>query len=86
MSPAVLQLFPKPLAHVAGLPTPLHNEVERKNLIQSSKHEIRSWLKKKEQRLPFTDGEENIPPRIQKRPAHGAISGFCRKAGFSLLK
>ena len=53
---------------------------------QSSKHEIRSWLKRKEQRLPFTDGEENIPPRIQKRPAHGDISGFCRKEGFSLSK
>jgi hypothetical protein len=65
---------------------PCITKLKEKNLIQSSKHEIRSWLEKKEQRLPFTDGEENIPPRIQKRPAHGAISGFCRKAGFSLLK
>jgi hypothetical protein len=42
MSPAVLQLFPKPLAHVAGLPTPLHNEVERKKL--NSKFKTRNSI------------------------------------------
>jgi hypothetical protein len=60
MSPAVLQLFPKPLAHVAGLPTPLHNEVERKNLIQSSKHEIRSWLEKKKSNGYHSQMEKKI--------------------------
>jgi len=43
-------------------------------------------IKEKEQQLPFANGEENIPPRVQKRSAHFAKPGFCCKPGCSLLK
>jgi hypothetical protein len=72
MSPAVLQLFPTPPAHVAGFLYPCTTISFRK---KSSTTEFKVqtqnsvMIKEKEQQLPFTNGEENVPPRVQKRSA-----------------
>lgn len=73
MSPVVLQLFPTPPAHVAGSSTPLVNNIifSTEGLNLNHPFELLKRMK-----VPFTEGEENIPPRIEERFAHCIISAY----------
>jgi hypothetical protein len=61
MSPVVLQLFPTPLAHVAGSFTPLHNNIfKTKQLSSNFKHKIQSSVKKKKSNSYHSQREKKI--------------------------